>query len=63
MTISSNLTSTASAFVQIIPSDIIVNLIQYGTPMITSGHEQDLKLDPGSYSIDPDENVFNASVS
>jgi hypothetical protein len=63
MTISPNLTSTASAFVKIIPSDIIVNLIQFGTPMITSGHEQDLKLDPGTYSVDLDENKFNASVS
>jgi hypothetical protein len=64
MTISPNLTSTASAFVKIIPSDIIVvNLIQFGTSMITSGHEQDLKLDPGTYSVDPDENKFNASVS
>jgi hypothetical protein len=61
MTISSNLTSTASAFVKIIPSDIISNLFQYGTSMITSGHEQDIKLDPGTYSVDPDENVFNTN--
>lgn len=31
--------------------------------MITSGYEQDLKFNPGNYSIDPDENQFNASVS
>jgi hypothetical protein len=58
-----SLTTSSSVYVQIRPSDIIPNLFQYGTSMITSGHEQDLKLDPGSYSIDPDENVFNASVS
>jgi hypothetical protein len=31
--------------------------------MITSGFENDLKLDPGTYSVDPDENSFNSSVS
>jgi hypothetical protein len=60
---SPSLTTSSSIYVQIIPSDIIANLVQYGTSMITSGHEQDLKLDPGTYSVDPDENVFNASVS
>jgi len=60
---SPSLTTSTSIYVQITSSDIIVNLLQYGTSMITSGHEQDLKLDPGTYSVDPDENVFNASVS
>ncbi len=60
---SPSLTTSSSIYVQITSSDIIVNLLQYGTSMITSGHEQDLKLDPGTYSVDPDENVFNASVS
>jgi len=58
-----SLTNSSSIYVEIIPSGIIANLFQYGTSMITSGHEQDLKLDPGTYSVDPDENVFNASVS
>jgi len=31
--------------------------------MITTGYEQDLNFDPGTYSVDPDENSFNASVS
>ena len=31
--------------------------------MITRGYEQDLILDPGTYSVDPDEYTFNASVS
>ena len=39
------------------------NLVQLGTSMITSGHQQDLKLDPGTYSINPDENTFDTSVS
>jgi hypothetical protein len=31
--------------------------------MITRGNEQDLTLDPGSYSVDPDESSFNANVN
>ncbi len=60
---SPSLTTSSSIYVQITPSNILANLLQYGTSMITSGHEQDLKFDPGVYSVDPDENVFNASVS
>jgi hypothetical protein len=58
-----NLTSSSSVYVQITPSGITANLVQLGTPAITSGHEQDLILDPGTYSIDLDEDTFNASVS
>ena len=63
MSIASTLSSSASAYVRITPSGITANLIQYGTSMITRGHEQDLLLDPGTFSMDPDETVFNASVS
>ena len=31
--------------------------------MITRGYEQDLTLDPGSYSVDLDGYALNASVS
>jgi hypothetical protein len=58
-----NLTSSSSVYVQITPSGITANLVQLGTPAITSGHEQDLVFDPGTYSIDLDEDTFNASVS
>ncbi len=57
------LKTSSSIYVQIIPSGIIVNLVQLGTSMITRGHQQDLILDPGTYSIDLDENLLNASVS
>ena len=57
------LSSSASVYVKIIPSDITVNLIAFGTSMITSGYKQDLLLDPGTHSIDPDVELFNASVS
>ena len=56
-------TSTSSVVVEIISSDIISNLIQYGTSMITQGIHQDLCLNPGSHSVDPDQDTFDASVS
>jgi hypothetical protein len=58
-----DLTSSASAYVQITPSGITANLVQFGTSMITRGYQQNLTLDPGSFSVDPDGNIFNASVS
>ena len=56
-------TSTVSAFTHITPSGITANLVQFGTSLITRGHDQDLLLDPGQYSVDLDGDVFNASVS
>jgi hypothetical protein len=58
-----HLFSSMSAFVQINPSGITANLVQFGTSMITRGHEQDLTLDPGTFSQDFDENDFNSTVS
>ncbi|CAF1272127.1 unnamed protein product [Adineta ricciae] len=58
---SSQSTNTAFTFVKIIPSDIQVNLIRLGTSMITHNYQQDLKLDPGTYSIDFNGYEFNAS--
>jgi hypothetical protein len=60
---SSHATSTISAYVRIVPAGMIANLVQLGTSMITIGDQQDLQLNPGLYSIDLDEDVFNASVS
>ena len=57
------LKTSSSVYVRITPSGITANLVQLGTSMITSGYEQDLKLNPGEYSIDQDENTFNSSVS
>lgn len=61
MTIAPHLSSSISTYVQIISSDIIVSLIPRGTSMITYGYQQNLLLDPGTYSIDPDGDIFNAS--
>ena len=63
MAVATSLTFTTSAYVKIVPSGITPNLVQYGTSVITRGRQQDLLLDPGTYSVDPDATVFNASVS
>ena len=60
----SNLTSSSSVYVQITPSGIIANLIQYGTSMITQ-----VEVNRIFNSIQENillilmNNVFNASVS
>ena len=56
------LTNSSSVYVEITPSGITANLVQLGTSMITSGFEQDLRLDPGTYSVDPDEVTFDSTV-
>ncbi|CAF4116785.1 unnamed protein product, partial [Adineta steineri] len=56
-----SLISSSSVYIQITSSGITANLIEYGTSMITRGKQQNLEFDPGSYSIDYDNNVFNAS--
>jgi hypothetical protein len=58
----SNFSSSSSVYVRITPSGITANLVQLGTSMITRGNQQDLLLDPGTFSVDLDENTFNASV-
>ena len=59
---SPNLNISSSAYAKINPSGITANVVPLGTSMITRGFKQDLLLDPGSYSVDPDEPIFNSSV-
>ena len=63
MAVAPYLSSSNSIYVTIIPSNITANLIQFGTSMVTRGYGQDLLLDPGTFSVDPDASVFNANVS
>ena len=63
MTAVPNLTSSASIYITIIPTNIQPNLLLFGTSMIRLGHEQNLTLNPGKFSLDPDTTTFNASVS
>ncbi len=59
---SPNLKSSSSVYVRITATGITANLVQLGTSMITRGSQQDLLLDPGTFSVDPDEDSFDASV-
>lgn len=63
MRTSIDLVSSSSAYVRIASSGIVVNLIQYGTSMVTRGSRQDLILDPGTFSEDPDTYNFNSTAS
>ena len=63
MTASPQSTSTATAYLKITPTPIIPNLMPFGTSMIAHGRSQDLLLDPGTNSVDPDADTFNATVS
>jgi hypothetical protein len=63
MTDVSSLKASSTAYVRITATGITANLVQLGTSMITRGDQQDLLLDPGSFSVDPDEDSFDASVS
>ncbi|CAF4019148.1 unnamed protein product, partial [Adineta steineri] len=58
---SPNLKSSSSVYVRITATGITANLVQLGTSMITRGDQQDLLLDPGTFSVDPDENIFDAT--
>ena len=61
MSVSRQLISSAMTYVRIVPSSIQVNLIQFGPSIIIRGQQQSLILDPGTFSIDPDETYFNFS--
>jgi hypothetical protein len=62
MTDASILRASASAFVNIIETGITANLVPFGASVVTSGRDDDLKLDPDSYSVDPDQLTFNENV-
>ena len=63
MTVAPQLIATATAYLKITPTPIIPYLMPFGTSMIAHGRSQDLLLDPGSNSVDPDADTFNATVS
>ena len=62
MTDAPSLKSASIAYVRITATGVTANLVQLGTSMITRGSEQDLLLDPGTFSVDPDEDFFDATV-
>jgi hypothetical protein len=54
---------SSSIYIVITPSGITSNLVELGTTLVTSGYKQNLELNPGNYSIDPDGYLFNATVN
>ena len=58
-----HLSSSSSAYIKIISSSVIANLVRFGVSMITHGYAQNLLLDPGTFSVDPDVTIFPANVS
>lgn len=63
MNMSSILLSSKFVYIKIIPSNIIVNLFLFGTSFITNNYRNDLVLNPGLYSINPDLIAFDFNVS
>ncbi len=63
MSISPQLISSAMTYVEIIPSSIQVQLIRFGPSIILHEQQKTLILNPGTFSIDPDQNYFNSTVS
>ena len=63
MSVAPQLATVASVHVTIAPTPIIPNLMPFGTSMVAHGYAQNLFLDPGTNSFDPDADTFNASVS
>ena len=57
-----SISQSRSIYLLISPAGTIANLVPLGTSMITNGIRQDLHFNPGEYSIDLDDNHFNASV-
>ncbi|CAM4787932.1 unnamed protein product [Rotaria magnacalcarata] len=61
MKAATNITSTASTYVMVIPSVIQANLIQMGTSLVTRSYQKNFTLDPGTFSTNPDEVRLDAS--
>jgi hypothetical protein len=57
-----NMTASASTYIQMSPSKIIVNLLPFGPSSISHGFADTLTLDPGTFSINPDFSTFDVDV-
>ena len=63
MTDAPNKTISSAVYIRITATGVIANLLQMKSSMISRGTKQDLFFDPGTYSIDLDEESFDATVS
>ncbi|CAF4520061.1 unnamed protein product, partial [Didymodactylos carnosus] len=50
--------SYTTTYIEVIQSSIVVNMLPNGTSSITRGMSQNLDLEPGIWSIDPDSTSF-----
>ncbi|UJR18151.1 hypothetical protein I4U23_005051 [Adineta vaga] len=53
-----SLKTSQSVYIRIIPSNPTAKLLPLGTSMIIKGYERNLTFDPGTYSMNSDNNVF-----
>ena len=58
-----NIISSVITYVEISLSPIQVKLIEYDSTVIMQKQQQTFILDPGRFSIDPDQTYFNSTVS
>jgi hypothetical protein len=63
ISVSSTMSSSSSIFVEITDSNIITNLVLFGKLTIKHNFEQALILNPGKYSTDPNQIIFDSNVS
>ena len=52
MTAYPSATDSCCTYVQVSPSGITANLVPLGTSVVISDHNQNLKLDPGNFTMD-----------
>ena len=54
---------SASTYIKVNPSGPIVNLVRFGTSMITHARQKNFQIDPGQFSVDPDATSWETDVS
>ena len=63
MSISSSLRTSVSTYASITPSNLTASVFKLEVSMITNEYQQDFKLDPGDYSVNPDEDQFSGNIN
>ena len=56
------LSAETKIYLNVVRSAVIVRLIPSAVSSVSHYYRQDLKLDPGAFSIDPDSDTFNTTV-
>lgn len=58
-----SLSTSSSVYIEISRSTIITNLISSNTLKVLHNYEEDLVLNPGEYSFDLNQNIFDRNVN